>query len=198
MDELTRIKALAETDPQGAARKLALGLMRGDAAALKAGYSAESAAMTAADFLNIAQRDVERALTIDPGDRQELVAFLRYLEETDRDVDAVIYAVEKPGKWWREYADFLVSQEHGTLPTPTGVAGAAPRSASEGAAEDVPRMAVCGCGATAPGECAAAVEGYYQSLGQRSEEQLRELADGDGCEAAKVLLVQRQGAASDA
>lgn len=53
-------------------------------------------------------------------------------------------------------------------------------------------MAPCGCGATTAADCCAAVEGYFTSLGQRSGEELHTLAEGDGCEAARLMLVQRQ------
>jgi hypothetical protein len=46
---------------------------------------------------------------------------------------------------------------------------------------------VCGCGAKRVGECAAAVEGYYTSLGQRDPAGLRELRE-DGCQAATLLI----------
>ncbi|MCA1571014.1 MAG: hypothetical protein LC798_11975 [Chloroflexi bacterium] len=50
----------------------------------------------------------------------------------------------------------------------------------------------CGCGATSAQECCAAVEGYFTSLGQRSDEELHSLAEGDGCQAARVLLAERR------
>lgn len=52
-------------------------------------------------------------------------------------------------------------------------------------------MEMCGCGATKPSECCAAVEHYYTSLGQRSDEELVVLAEGDGCTAAKAMLDER-------
>jgi hypothetical protein len=53
------------------------------------------------------------------------------------------------------------------------------------------RRIACGCGATSAHECCAAVEGYFTSLGQRSDEELQSLAEGDECQAARVLLVER-------
>lgn len=53
-------------------------------------------------------------------------------------------------------------------------------------------METCGCGATKPSECCAAVEGYFTSLGQRSDYELNQLADGDGCTAAKAMLAERK------
>lgn len=50
----------------------------------------------------------------------------------------------------------------------------------------------CGCGADRVGDCCAAVEHAFTSLAQRSDEQLRELADGDECGAAKRLLTARR------
>jgi hypothetical protein len=50
----------------------------------------------------------------------------------------------------------------------------------------------CGCGATRTHDCSAAVEGYFTSLGQRSDDELRSLAEGDGCQAARVLLAERR------
>ena len=53
-------------------------------------------------------------------------------------------------------------------------------------------METCGCGATKLSECCAAVEHYFTSLGQRSDYELTQLAEGDGCTAAKAMLIERK------
>jgi hypothetical protein len=57
---------------------------------------------------------------------------------------------------------------------------------------DMPRMETCGCGAQRLGDCAAAREGYFMSLTQRSDDELLSLAEGDGCEAALTLHTWRR------
>lgn len=130
MTALHAFSEQAKTDPGGAGREMALALMRGDADSYKAGYTAENAVLAAQDYLNgqlpveshVDYTDVARALTPDPqGD--DFVAFLHYLaDEMDATIKDVIYAVEKPGKFWAQYADYLIAREDNTagVITPLG------------------------------------------------------------------------------
>jgi hypothetical protein len=119
VDELTAIQEMAAENPGAAGRRMVLALMRGDADSYKAGYTAQNALMAAGDYLHLDGDVIVKALTPDR-DGDEFVAFLHYLaDELDAGVKDVIYAVEKPGKYWEQYADYLVSQEPNAAPART-------------------------------------------------------------------------------
>lgn len=122
-------------DRAAAAKDFADGLMAGDAATFKAGYTAENAAIATAEAMKLSATEVG--------------ALCDELDIEDRSI---------VGKC-------------------LGVA-----------------LFKCGCGATTTGECAAAVEGYFTSLGQRSDVELLEMALDGECEAAKVVLAEREKA----
>jgi hypothetical protein len=115
MDELSRIRTLAETDKPAALRELVLGLMRGNRRELRKGYSADNAAHAAIELLSAALPDVRDVFKVDADNRE---AFKRYLRETGHSDDDLAYLDGHEGDFWEEFADYLVAQEPNTYPTP--------------------------------------------------------------------------------
>jgi hypothetical protein len=178
------------TTTLGAAKELGRGLMRGNREEHKLGYSWENAAGPAA-----------RMFDLPPLDAHELKCYLLGFACGMKDVDVDDAMVAKLGRVSERFsasirAGFDAGQQEPAEAYPAEIESAAERAERKRVAAIT--MGTCGCGATSKGECAAAVEGYFTSLSQRSEEQLRELAEGDECEAARVILVERRQAAGGA
>jgi hypothetical protein len=173
---------------QDAARELGRGLMRGDRASFKLGWSWENSALAAID-----------AYTLDDDDIAELRCYLLGYAVGlsagggDEMGERMLARLPQPEEFRAAYTTGKHDgrQEQVGVTYPDVIETAAARRQRE--REELLTMRECGCGATTEGECCAAVEGYFTSLGQRSEHELRELHEGDGCEAARILLVKRAG-----
>lgn len=115
-----------EAGRKRAVRELVLGLMRGNAAEHKLGYTAENAMLAAVSLMDreehlLSEEQAKRYCTPVLG-QDDLAAFLRYLaDEQLAGPQTLIEAVEKPHKWWREFMDSLVAAERGNMPAPTPV-----------------------------------------------------------------------------
>lgn len=174
---------------QDAARELGRGLMRGNRGELKLGYSWENAEHAAAKMFELPKWD---ALEL----KVYLLGFATGITRSELALgEEQLAQLDEKSMRFREAFDAGVEaggREDIRTVYPAGVESAA--AAAERKRAEARAMKTCGCGATTKGECAAAVEGYFTSLGQRSEEQLQELAEGDECEAARVMLVERKQA----
>lgn len=172
-----------------AANELGRGLMRGNRARHQLGYSWENATLTAIDAYELPDMDQIEV-------RAHLLAFAAGMKD-DFDEDEFqdmrkriagassrLESAFNDGFRRGQDEDYVQTYPAGQLLT------AEEELELRRQAETV--MEVCGCGATKPGECAAAVEGYYTSLGQRGDDALISLAEVDGCEAARVLLIKRE------
>lgn len=190
-----------------AAKELMRGLMRGNREELKLGYSWENASL-AADraFGEFDQSDGE--MRMPKLDAHEVkfyaLGFARGMHgavpENEEELEAKMRAISE--RYAYAYGDGrragLLEDRAAThpaaLPGVTEVVHTTDEAPKPTGAET--EMKTCGCGATTVGECAAAVEGYFTSLGQRSDEELQVLGDeedGDGCTAAQaVLAIRRQ------
>jgi hypothetical protein len=172
-----------------AAKELGRGLMRGNKAEFKLGYSWDNAALAAVDMFDLPKIDAFEL-------RFYLLGFARGMHGADpgaeQDLETRIRAVSE--RYVIAYGDGRRAglMEDRDRIGPAGLPGdeEIDNEAAE-APPAPPQMKECGCGAKVEGECTAAVEGYFTSLGQRSDEELRSLAEGDGCEAARVMLLKR-------
>jgi hypothetical protein len=182
------------TTTQGAARELGRGLMRGDRPSFKLGYSWENAAAATERMFELPKPDTMELQSYLLGFAVGLNKQANDYAQIDTEMDEVIH--ELAGS--RDDERFRAAYEEGykagwdenaALTLPADFEPAVQRAKRQRAAAET--LSVCGCGATTLGECCAAVEGYFTSLGQRSNEELHELAEGDGCEAARVMLVRR-------
>lgn len=178
----------SNTTTQAAARELGRGLMRGDRASCKVGYSHENAALAALDVFALPTIDALElrayllgfaiGLAAGGGDEVGDAMFKRLPTPAPEEFQGAYQTGKRQGR-----------REPVGLTCPADIETAAARRERE--REEAQTMRECGCGATTQRECAAGVEGYFTSITQRSDHELTELAEGDGCEAARVLLLTR-------
>lgn len=121
-DELATIRELAakgKTEQAAAAKRMVLGLMRGDEATMKLGYTAENAAYAAADYLDMDTELVKAALepTVTAPEFPEFLLWLH--RDCRKEAGYIIEVVDKPHHFWQEHADYLVSLEEGANPAPS-------------------------------------------------------------------------------
>jgi hypothetical protein len=166
---------------QGAAREMGRGLMRGSRPDFKLGYSYENAELKASESFELGPVDVLEL-------RCYLLGFAVGMHRTRPDSTAEQEMLGRLDAESERYAAaYREGHERGL--EEDALAIYPDRIAS---LQEDPEMESCGCGAMEPGECAAAVEGHFTSLGQRSEEELRSLAEGDDCKAAAFMLARRE------
>lgn len=104
-------------------RELVLGLMRGNAAELKWGYSAGAAMLAAVNLLPGLDENEARQLCTPVLGQDNLGAFLRYLRDAvTGEARTMIDAVENPERYWEQFMDSLVAAEPGANPAPTNPA----------------------------------------------------------------------------
>lgn len=179
-----------------AAKELGRGLMRGNKEELKLGYSFENATFAAAKmFLPSPAPDIDMLEL-----KIHLLAFGAGMTDGITEEQFQEMRTRAAGQSSHLESSFNDGFRRGQDEPYAEIYPAGLKTAEEDQ-EERDRAAVtmntCGCGATKPSECTAAVEGYFTSLGQRSEVELHQLAEGDGCEAARVLLVKRAFDARD-
>jgi hypothetical protein len=178
------------------AQEIGRQLMRGDRAAFKLGYSHENAAALLTD--DNADRILGAFLAHDDSAalRAHLLGYGAGLHRIDRDIAAALSEHAHTSDVADAFdAGYIAGLMDAPGAFPADLETAAARSRRERRETFV--MRECGCGATRVSECTAAVEGYFTSLGQRSDEELDVLADGDECQAARVVRARRAHGDSD-